>query len=537
MLKKDMLKKVIAVTGALIITSTSVFVTDVAHAQANKVNMSYIYFGDSSLYSYHVERTQDALGIISPNYFNVDKDGGLEITNAIDRDFVKEMHRKDVEVIPFLSNHWDRDLGRLALENKEELVEEIREVIEEYDLDGINIDLENLTEQDRDEFVDFVKLMRKEVPSDKVVSVCVAPNPFELEKGWQGSYDYEDLARYSDYLVIMAYDESYQGGPVGPVASEGFVEESIKYALEEVPKEKIVLGIPFYGRVWDDEGELEGYGLSIKKVNELVEKYDGEVVYDADKQSAKATIEIKNNDEKPYLFGKKLEAGTYTIWHENDESIKSKLRLVQKYDLRGSATWSLGQEHDSVWNYYDLWLNGQYFEDTQNHWAVDSILNMESKGWMKGTSDVTFSPDKPLTRAQGATILVRALGLEEKNESVNSFNDIDKDHWAREEISIAAEHGIIKGYEDGSFRPEKPITREQMAVMLDRVLSDELKKKEKNLKYNDVDDDRWSYDSISKMTYYDIFKGYEDNSFRPTKNITRAQMAALMDRITSYIED
>lgn len=530
-----MLKKVIAVTGAIIIASTSAFITDPAYGQASKINMSYIYFGNSSLYSSHVERTQGSLGIISPNYFNIDKDGGLEVTNAIDEDFIKEMHKKDIEVIPFLSNHWDRELGRLAFENKRELVEEICEVIEEYDLDGINIDLENLTDEDRDEYTDFVKLMRRKVPSDKVVSVAVAPNPLDIDKGWQGSYDYKDMAKYSDYLVIMAYDESYQGGPSGPVASVGFVEESIKYALEEIPKEKIVLAIPFYGRIWDEEGELKGHGLSIKKVNEFVDKYDSEVIYDADKQSAKATIEIKSDDKKPTLFGKKLEPGKYTIWHENDESIKSKLRLVQKYDIRGTASWSLGQEYDSVWNYYDLWLNGQYFKDTYNHWAMDSILNMESNGWMKGTSDTTFSPDKPLTRAQGAAILVRALGLEEKNDSINAFKDLDKDHWAREEISIAAEYGIIKGYGDGSFRPEESITREQMAVMLDRVLSKDLKKSRKNLKYNDIADDRWSYDSISKMTYNDIFKGFEDNSFRPTKNITRAQMAALMDRITSYL--
>ncbi|WP_432401373.1 S-layer homology domain-containing protein [Wukongibacter sp. M2B1] len=537
MIKKDMLKKVIAVTGAIIITSTSAFITDAAYGESNKINMSYIYFGDSSLYSSHVERTQDSLGIISPNYFNIDEDGSLEITDAIDKDFIKEMHRKNVEVIPFLSNHWDRELGRLALENKKELVEEICEVIEDYDLDGVNIDLENLTDVDKDEYTDFVKLMSKKISSDKVVSVSVAPNPFEVENGWQASYDYERLAKYSDYLVIMAYDESYSGGPSGPVASDDFVEKSIEYGLDQISKEKIVLGIPFYGRLWDEDGELKGHGLSIKKVNELVDKYDSEVVYDADKQSARATIKIESNDEKPYLFGKELEAGTYTIWYENDESIKAKLRLVQKYDLKGVASWSLGQEYDSIWNYYDLWLNGQYFEDAYNHWAVDSILSMESKGWMKGTSDVTFSPDQPLTRAEGAAILVRALGLEEKNNNSNTFNDLDKDHWAETEINIAAEHGILKGYEDGSFQPERSITREEMAVMLDRILSEELKKKGNNLKYNDVGDDRWSYDSILKMTYNYIFKGFEDNSFRPKENITRAQMAVLMDRITSYIEN
>lgn len=68
--------------------------------------------------------------------------------------------------------------------------------------------------------------------------------------GWHGSYDYSALSKYADYLMIMAYDEHYQGSPAGPVAGMEFVEESIKYALKHVPKEKIVLGVPFFGRVW-----------------------------------------------------------------------------------------------------------------------------------------------------------------------------------------------------------------------------------------------------------------------------------------------
>ncbi len=533
MSNKKSIRKIAGVMVAVIITWAAIF-SSIGYANGSKLNMSFIYFGNSSYYTRQVKKTNNSLQVISPNYFNLSKDGGLLLTNAIDSKFVKEMHDKNVKVIPFLSNHWNRELGRNALENKEELAKDIYEMIEKYNLDGVNIDIENLTEKDRDDYTEFVKLINEKLPESKTLSISVAPNPYGVSSGWQGSYDYEKLSKYSDYLVIMTYDESYPGGPEGPVASLGFVENSILNALTQVPKDKIVLGIPFFGRFWDENGNVKGRGISLKKVNELIEKYDSEILYDETKQSPKVIIEIDKDDEI-YMSGKRLEPEKYNIWYENDESIKRKLRLVQKYDLKGSASWSLGQENESVWDYYSLWLNGQYFKDIQNHWAGEQILNMELRGWMKGTSNITFSPHKTLTRAQGAVILVRALGLEEKAYDLSSFRDVGEAYWAKNEIEIAAKHGIAYGYEDGSYRPEQSITREEMAVMVGRILKDLKDISANEPLYNDVEKNRWSFEIISRMTNNGVFNGFEDNTFRPTENITRAQMAALMDRIADDI--
>jgi len=191
----------------------------------------------------------------------------------------------------------------------------------------------------------------------------------------------------------------------------------------------------------------------------------------------------------------------------------------------------LGQENERVWDYYSLWLNGKYFSDIQNHWAAEAIINMESKGWMNGTSSTAFSPDTTLTRAQGAVILVRVLRLKGKTYDSPHFRDVGEGYWAKNEIEIAAIHGLVKGYEDGSYRPEHPITREEMAVMLGRVLTDLKDISETEHYYKDMEKNRWSFKMISKMTSNGIFKGFEDNTFRPTGNMTRAQMAKLMDRI------
>jgi len=489
------------------------------------------------------------LNEVAPNYFYLDRLGNLQISSTLDKKFIEEMHNRGIKVVPYLSNDWDRNVGQLALRKRHKLAEAIAEAVEKYNLDGVNVDLENLTEEDRDRYTDFVRLLRKELPAGKTVAVAVASNPKGVTTGWHGSYDYEGLARYSDYLMIMAYDEHYGGGPSGPVASINFVEKSIEYALKYVPKEKLVLGIPFYGRIWKIGGGISGRGVSLKQVQNLISTYGGKVSFNNIYLSPKATISIKSGDPKPSIYGTKLQAGTYTIWYENEESIKNKLRLVEKYDLKGTGSWSLGQEPSSVWNYYSLWLNGCYYEDVEGHWATNQIIYSLNKGLIT-TKEVkeksSFSPDQPLTRAEAAFALVRALNLEKDRRSGNkvSFTDIS-DHWGKDEIEIAAQYGIITGRQDGSFGPDDPVSREEMSVMLDRLFyinnrntilasrSSLASASNIEVSYKDVNRDlcAWSYDSIIRMSQQGIITGSPDGYFKPKDKITRAEAAVMLYRL------
>lgn len=559
---------------------------------ANRYNMSYIYFGNTNTYYQHVESTMNTLHEISPNYFNLKDDGSLDLTMAVDTHFIRQMHQKGIKVVPFLSNHWNRAKGIRALENREKLARELSDAVIRFDLDGVHVDIENVTEAERDLYTDFVRILRDKLPKGKTLAVAVAPNPWNLKKGWQGSYDYSGLAQYSDYLMIMAYDESYSGGPAGPVASYGFVEATIKQALTLVPKDKIVLGIPFYGRYWKKGAAKGGYGLSNIDVSRLVQNYNGKVYFDSASKSPYAVITIGQADVKPYVLGTRLEAGSYTIWYENETSIKYKLGLVSKYDLKGTGSWSLGQETKDTWNYYGLWLNGYYYHDAQGHWAQGAIISMAGKGWMTGISANLFAPDNILTRAEAAVILVRALGLEGihdeasagtgnstglteaktslsdqssfadnrapfnggmeawaaennsalpagfvRNPESSGFTDI-LDHWARDEIEIASAHGIVFGTGGRKFSPDRQLTRQEIAVMLDRVLDHLDDVSGAKNPYADINPmkNSWSYDAILRMTHYRIFTGNSDGTFGAEKYTTRAQMAVLMDRVAPYLE-
>ncbi|MFD2168745.1 glycosyl hydrolase family 18 protein [Tumebacillus lipolyticus] len=517
------------VTAAMLVPGVS------TQAAEGKFNMSYLYFGSTSTYVDSVDRTKNSLHVVSPDFFNLNTDGTLKLTTKLSTSFITEMHKRGVKVVPFLSNHWDRELGRKALQNREQLATQLADAMQKYNLDGVNVDLENLNEADRANYVDLVRLLRAKLPAQKEVSVAVAANPRGFQIGWHGSYDYKKLSDYSDYLMVMAYDENYSGDTTaGPVASDSFVKGSIQYALDQgVPRNKIVLGIPFFGRVWKSDGTMNGAGVSNSRVPELLAKYGGRVVYDAATKSAKATFTVKPTDEVLVIGSTRFTAGTYTLWFENETSIKEKLRLVEKYQLKGTGSWSLTQEADGTWDYYSRWLNGRYFEDTENHWAGNDILAMLDKGWMVGTAPLKFSPEKPLTRAQAAVILVKALGLEEQSAPSAGFRDVPANHWAKRHIDIAKQAGFISGLEYNLFAPEQNVSRQEMASMLARLLKIETQPSV-GAPFVDVTDG-WSFEAILAMKQEGILSGYEGGYFRPLAGTTRAEMASLMNRIAERL--
>lgn len=321
------------------------------------VNLGYMYFGNTKQYVNTVNSTGHAVNIASPSYFDINADGTLKLTYQVDPNFIETMHRQGIRVVPFLSNHWNRDVGRAMLANKELAAQQVADAIARYNLDGVNVDIENVTDADRANYTEFVRLLREKIPPTKEVSVAVAANPNGWNAGWHGSYDYTNLAKYADYLMIMAYDESYQGGDPGSVASYSWVEKSVQYALaQNVAPDKIVLGIAHFGRYWMEGQSYGGYGISNTLVQTLIDRYNGTVVFDEVSKTPKAIVTIKEGDPVTFVSGAALSPGTYTIWFENDESIQAKLGLVGKYNLRGVGNWSLGQENKSVWNSYTTTL-------------------------------------------------------------------------------------------------------------------------------------------------------------------------------------
>lgn len=492
-----------------------------------RFNMSYLY--GSYDYISLVERTNGALNEVSPSYFDLNEDGSLKL-NVVDTNLINTMHKKGMTVVPFLSNHWDKDKGRAALANKERLIAQIVDAVNKYNLDGAIVDLENLNEKDRDAYVNFVRILREKMPKGKTVAVAVAANPYGWTTGWHGSYDYGKLAKYADYVMIMAYDEHYEGGEAGPVASLEYVEASIKYALEYIDNEKLVLGIPFYGRYWKDGASKGGYGVTINKIENIISKYTSSITYDETKQSVKATVTIKEGELCPVINGRALNAGKYIFWYENEKSLTSKLKLIEKYDLKGSGSWSLGQESPSTWDYYKNVINGNlytFYDVPENYWAKEAIYKAREKGWIEGKSRTLFAPEGDLTRAEFATIICRVLGY--KIESQGYYYEDTKNHWANDAITMLTKSKLMNGYGNGLFMPDKTITREEVVKVLYYLSSDS--KNFSGKTFLDVPITRWSYEYIEKMSGLGIVKGYENGEFKPENPMKRSEMVSVLIRL------
>lgn len=526
-------QKRVAAFCCVLITLCYLLGVSSAFATHDRFNMSYLYFGSASSYVHTVKQAQGSIDEISPNYFNLNSDGSLNVTGADIASFVSEMHAMDVRVVPFLSNHWDQDLGITALNNREALSDQIVEMIRNYDFDGINVDIENVTHIHRDLYSEFVELLRQKMPQDKVLAVAVAANPYRITKGWHGSYDYFRLAKSADYLMLMSYDEHYQGSTPGPISSYAFMEQSIQYALQFAPPGKIVLGIPFYARIWSDRGTpMNGRGLSEVQLESLISNYRGIVTQDTKTGSTCAKITVDVSDQKPVIYGTTLAAGEYTIFYESEDSKKQKLALIKRYDLRGTGSWSLGQEFAGTWDYYALWLNGWQFEDVQGHWAMHHIIAVANLGIMTGVSSAQFAPERSLTRAEAAVIIYRILKLPSVPQDYAGFSDTQT-HWANEEIRSAKYHNLIQGFGSNTYFPDQPVSRQEMVVMLDRALSIPKATVQCQI-FPDVNqqDNGWSYDAIMNFYQAGIIDGFPDGTFGPSVSITRAGLATMLSRIS-----
>jgi spore germination protein YaaH len=344
--------KILLISIILLIASCAVVYAE------DRVSLGFLYGSTSDLSL--IDRTNGSINQVSPTCFDLDNKGNLVVTGNLTHAFVEQMHERGIIVTPFLSNHWVRSKGRKALKNANALSDSIVCAIKDFDLDGVNVDIENLNEDDREDLSEFVRMLREKLPEGKLLTVSVAANPFEKENGWQGSYDYEKLGKYADYLFVMTYDEHSIGSPEGPVASNAFVENSIIYALNYVSKDKIVMGIPFFGRYWKTDEESGGAAIVGGTVENLLKRKDITINIEdqAEIGESKVTITVPENMHKPIsINGDEWEAGEYIVWYHSNEDIKIKLQLINKYDLLGSGVWALGQEKVEVWKYYKDELN------------------------------------------------------------------------------------------------------------------------------------------------------------------------------------
>lgn len=296
---------------------------------------TYYYSGDSSSYNSMVNNRSNIDQIATHNYIT---DGKGNITGLMPTNQLNYANKNGIEALAMVANNFDGNIAKTLLEspsNVKNLINNLLVQMKTNGYKGVNIDLEGIYSYNRNQYTEFIKQLYNTLkPQGFTVTLSVPAkindNPANT---WCAAYDYAKLGNYADKIILMTYDEHYPGGQPGAVASINWVENVIKYAVSVIPKEKILLGTAAYGYDWSSNG-TKAYG--IQGIYNLATKYGATILWDKLSQT-------------PYFNYKDASGISHTVWFENENSLKYKLDLVNKYDLNGIGIWRLGLENAPYW--------------------------------------------------------------------------------------------------------------------------------------------------------------------------------------------
>lgn len=302
------------------------------------------------------------INVISPTWFYINDNEG-NIANLASADYVKYCHDQGIEVWGLVSNLENSEVNTTEIlthtSKRENLENQIIAAAIQYDLDGINVDFEALESAVGEGFIQFIRELSLKCDGNGIV---LSVDNY-VSSDYTKFYDRQEQAVFADYIIVMAYDEHYGGSKEsGSVASIGFVTKGADDILAEgVPAEQVVLGMPFYTRVWA-ETPKDSDGDDVESASEDYVPY--EVSSEAvGMQSAQRLMEV-NGAEKTWLddmgqyYTEYVNGGvTYKIWFEDVTSIEEKLKVMDAHGFAGASFWKLGLEDSAVWNTIIKYIN------------------------------------------------------------------------------------------------------------------------------------------------------------------------------------
>lgn len=303
----------------------------------HKINLAWHQVTSEAANQAFASDTQNVTGVnvISPTWFSIISTQG-NISSLASSDYVRQAHEKNMEVWGLIDNFNKgvSTLDTLSVRSaRQHIIDMLLSEAKRVDLDGINVDFEALTEEEAPHFIQFIRELSVACRTNGLVLSVDNPVP-----QYTAFYNRKEQGIVADYVVIMGYDEhTADSENAGSVSSLPFVEKGITQTLAEVPKEKVINGVPFYTRLWTEanNGMVTSEVCSMDQAEAYVEKYGMEVYWNTD---------VSQNYAEAVT-----DSSTLKMWLEDENSLEEKMKLIQDYDLAGVAEWKLGFERDDVW--------------------------------------------------------------------------------------------------------------------------------------------------------------------------------------------
>ena len=364
-----------------------------------------------------------------------------------DQRVIDLLRSKKIKIIPvinnFYSDEWQTErLGEiLSLKpSRDSLIASIEKVVKENNFDGINVDFESIAPKDQDNFLAFQReLYNKLRRQNFEISV-------DLPVGNE-DFDYEELAKVSDYIVLMVYDEHDAESLAGPVSSVKWFYTSIKDILRLVPAQKIIIGIGSYGYDWPEK--MVGEDLTFQECVTTAEESDGVIKFD----SLSSNLHYQYYDDNDY---------PHNVWFMDAVSIYNQIKTVRNSGLNGVsgfALWRLGSEDPSLWSFYydDFFMQDLEATNVLNSIRSSDDIDFEGEGEILDVVSVPKDGERSLVPDNNSGLVtfeeythlpssyvIKKFGQQETKESnknqrkqiVLSFDDGPDDRYTPQILDI-----------------------------------------------------------------------------------------------------
>lgn len=281
-----------------------------------------------------------SLNVVSPTWLSLSDTEGT-LNNLGDTTYVRWAHEKGYRVWGLVTNSFSPALTHAVLPNpsaRDLIVRQLLWYAALYDLDGINLDFENMYLSEKD---DYVALARRLVPLAHALGLEVSVDVTFISSSelWSRCFDRPALADACDYVIVMGYDEHTSASNPGPVGSLPWVEAGLQRLLKEqqIPPSKLVLGVPFYTRLYRTAPGQRG--------QVVVYSMDGVRNLLADKGLAP----VWDPAAGQYYVDFTEDGLRCRLWIEDATSMAARVQLVAKYGLAGLAAWRRGFENQDIW--------------------------------------------------------------------------------------------------------------------------------------------------------------------------------------------
>jgi hypothetical protein len=214
---------------------------------------------------------------------------------------------------------------------RRQLIADLIEATKNYD--GLQIDFENVPERSVEDYQSFIRELRAGLPRNKMFTLALASRTRKLSR--PDPYDYEPLLPYVDRILIMAYDQHWAGSDPGPVAAINWCRNVAEYCYNIIGQEKLIMGLPFYGRAWGDYSPSRA--LIYKTIDEIISDHNPHVRYE--------------NGIPVFTYEKNV---SIKLYFDNEYSLTTRLQMYKNMNINAVGFWRQGQETTEIWKYLKI---------------------------------------------------------------------------------------------------------------------------------------------------------------------------------------